>query len=518
VGDISFHPLGFTPDADPVVQVANNGSGLSPILDMDLYYPTERGFRMQQSLQLIANAAPNPVVGAFVAISPAGGVTIYAATAFHIYQIVAGSYVVVDSGGLLPTTGRWYFSQFLGDVIATDSANINPPQISQNGAGFIPLPGSPPQAAINACVDVGGLGAFAFLFNFADGGEPDAWGCSGIGNDTDWNFNIQTLGATARLATQPGPVTGASQLNAYMVAFKQRSIFLGQFLGGQFSWDFQIADSARGCASHEAIVNLGNVLAFPSTDNFYTFDGSNVTPIPNLLRDWFFRTLNVNYYSNMISDYDIQNSVVYWYFSSVNANPAGTRDTWIAWHTLTNRWTKGQLIVQAALSQVPPTFGLTWGEFGQQYLYPTYGSVPTGLQWGSSSFNGSTIENRAVFLGDSTLRGFTGPPSGRAWVKTGDHGTEERLTFMNRVRPRYAVAPTPPMPAGPKARCTTYVKDELGDQANDDDGIEKWNVALSGRGWFDFRESARYHRLVMEAYRDHEILGYAVQTEDAGEN
>lgn len=521
--EIGFSQYGFSPDSDPTVQgFSPNARGglICPILDMDNLYPTQRGYRQLPGLAVVSNALTSPANGLFLAVSSGGSEAIYAGTTNHLWKLLDGMWTVVDDGSLVPTTGRWRFAQFLDDVIAVDSVGENPPQVSHNGGLFGPLGGNPPRGAIIATVDVGGIGIFAFLFNF--NGFADIYGTSGIDNDADWNFSIQTLGSAQRESSVPGPWTGASSLHALMVAFKVNGVAVGQFQAGAIPWNFQFISKQVGCASNEAIVNTGDLLAFVGNDNFYTTDGGGVYPIPNQLRDWFFRTLDRNFAGSILSEYDQQNAVAYWHFASVNANPRGTIDTWIAWHLLSGRWTKGMEPlaggVTATVGSLPLGFPLTWTEFGNKYLSPTWSSVPAGLLWGSPSFRGSPINNRAIIGPDGVLRSYSGPVNQRGYILTGDNGYMERLTQVNRLMAKFAVLPNSP-PLGSNAKLSTYIKDQLGDQAspNQNGLLFRDQVNIGPQGWFDFIESARWHRFKIEVSTDAEFIGYALQAVDGGE-
>jgi hypothetical protein len=498
---------------------SGRGRLVVPICDMDNWYPTENGIRTLPGLVVSSNAlgaAPN---GSFVATAPSGGESIYAGTTNHLWQLIGGIWTIVDSGNLIPTKGRWRFAQFLSDVLAFDSLGTNVPQVSSNGGLFNTLSGSPPAAAIIATVDVGGVGTFAFVFNF--NGFGDQYGTSGIGNDADWNFNIQTLGSSGRESAVPGPWTGAASLNSLMIAFKANGVAVFTFQGGQFPFYCQWISNEQGVRSHESIVNAGDFLAFVGNDNFYTVTGSGVFPIPNQLRDWFFKTLNGNYAANIIGEYDEQNAVVYWHFSSVNANPAGMIDTWIGWNPLSGRWTKGSEVVPggpfATYGVLPFSTDLTWGEFGNEYLFPNYASPPAGLLWGSPSFNGSPLQYRGVIGGDGVLRVYSGAANGRTFMLTGDNGYMPRLTQVNRLMPKFKIFPNAPG-GGTAAKLFTYIKDKLGDQSNpNQNGRLFKTVSMGPQGWCNFIENARWHRFKIEVTTDAELLGYELDAIDGGE-
>lgn len=489
---------------------------------MDNWYPNQAGLRTLPGLAIVSNALPSPANGAFLATSPDGAQTVYVGTTNHIWKLLSGIWTIADDGTLVPTTGRWRFAQFLDDVIAVDSEQLNPVLVSASGGLFTPLSGSPPRGKIVATVDVGGIGIFCFLFNFSNIG--DIYGTSGIGNDTDWNFNIQTLGSSQRESSVPGPWTGASNLHDLMIAFKAGGVARGVFQGGAFPWNFRWLSENRGqgCQSQEAIVSTGDILAWVGNDNFYTTDGAGVYPIPNLVRDWFFRTLDLNYAAKILGEYDTQNAVVYWHFPSINASPRGTIDTWIAWNPLSGRWAKGVEPfpggVTATLGVLPNGFDLTWGEFGNKYLNPTYGSAPAGLLWGDPSFSGSPVDFRGIIGPDGVLRSYSLPTNKRSPIITGDNGYLERKIQVNRLMPKFSVYPSPP-PMMSSAKLSTYIKSILGDPStpNQNGTLFKQGVNIGPQGWFDFIETDRWHRFQIEVSTDSEILGYTLEMVDAGE-
>ena len=523
--DIAFHKLGFTPDADPTIPgfSLQAKAGVVPLVDMDNWYPTQRGLRTLPGLAAVSNALPSPAVGAFLATSSGGAQTVYAGTSTHLWKLLSGGiWAICDNGSLVVTTGRWRFAQFLDDVIAIDSAQLNPPQVSQSGGIFQPLGGNPPNPVCMCTVDVGGIGIFAIFFNFNNVG--DQYGTSGIGNDTDWNFNIQTLGSTQRESAVPGPFIGAASLHQLAFGFKVNGVAVGVFQGGSFPWNFTWISQARGegCQSQEAIVSTGDILAWVGNDNFYYSDGSGVYPIPNLVRDWFFKTLNLNYASSIIGEYDTQNAVVYWHFSSINANPAGTIDTWVSYNPLSGRWAKGLEPfpggITATLGVLPNSFDLTWGEFGNLYLEPSYASPPAGLQWGSPSFSGSPVDFRGIIAPNGVLYAYALPTNKRSPILTGDNGYLARKTQVNRLMPKFSLFPTAPPMMSP-AKLNTYIKTHLGSQKspNQNGKLFKQGVNIGPQGWFDFIETDRWHRFEIEVATDSEILGYTLEVTDGGE-
>ena len=578
---IPLHPLLFVPDSP--------SSTPGCVVDADGMFPTASGARVLPSLVVQSNALPAPALGAFFAIYSQGGFNTFAGTGQHLYRLLNGvasqsgtgmtydqfaslykqyqnlprlqynstffqppipgfipglSWVEVD-GGQTFSGQPWSFDQAGDDTIATNGAD--PVQVfSGSGTQFAPLAGNPPKAKFVVTVDPGaGVSVVTILANLLT--DATGWVASAPGNDALWSLNVNDLSASGFLRAAPGPITGAKSVRTYAVLFKKDSMYLGTFVGPPYVWDFQPVSFQIGCSSNNAIINIGDLLVFPGPDDFYSFDGWSLNPIPNALREWFFGQpgqqgtgiANPMFLNKILARYDESTGVVYWHFSSVNANPAGTLDMYISWNKKSGRWLPGHTIIQMAPGGYGKS-GLTYDQFCVQFANganggltvdqlasidpvtdwdsllggvvgkQTYAQLPH-LTYADPSFGPASNRSQSVILPDGKLYTYTGPANS-GYLQTGDLGDPIRLTRINRLRGQFGVFPARAT-NGQRALLSSFVRRNLGDVLVP----FKTNVPLSDQGYFDFMESAGWHSLLMAFQSDAELQALSPDAIDAGD-
>ncbi len=541
---VPIHPLGFVPDMAP------NTPGA--IVDMSGFLPTIAGMRTLPGLRNLVLPLAGGIFGIATELTGAGAQFTFAGNKTHLYVRVGATWQENDGGQVFNIgQGRWRFAQFLDDMIAVDGNAGDPGggvQVSAAGGVFAPLAGNPPAGKFVAVTDPGGIAAVAFIFNTVAG--PQNWYASAPGNDQLWSLNQIDQSFTGVLGATPGPITGASNLRQNMVAFKAASFYFGQYIGGQFGWQFQPTSYQVGCASNEAIVNLGDFLVFPGPDDFYMFDGQSLNPIPNALRQFYFSTLDVTFAANVQGVYFSSLSVVLWSYPSKNQKVngqavAGLLDSYIMWNQKTGMWSAGKwgkdsngnpISIQGLIPAVPQTQPLTYGQFGilyQKYgwgldgsgnpilVYPGPPLIPPGLLYGSASFEATPVINPGVVLSDGGVYVFSGPPQGPPRIRFGDIGDLEHYLGITRVKAQFSIFPQtgstfPPLPG---ARLTSYTRDALGSQTETIGPavlVPTDQAYLNDDASFDIRETARWHQFEIECYSDSEINGIAIEPSDEG--
>lgn len=547
---IPLHQWLFVPDL--------SSSTPGCITDADGMIPTIAGARTGPSLVAVSSALPGPCLGAFLSILSGGGFNNFAGTGLHLYRLLGGlstvlglgttydqftalyaqyqnlphltygdasfrpppptvtpgpTWVEVD-GGQTFSGQPWSFAQAGDDAIATNGAD--PVQVYiGGGTQFAPLGGMPPIAKFVTTVDPGaGASVVTILANLVN--DATGWVASGPGNDTVWTRDVADLSAASFLRSAPGPITGAKTVRTFAVLSKQNALYIGRFVGPPFVWDFQPVSHQIGFASNNAAVNVGDLLVFPGPDDFYSFDAYSLDPIPNALREWFFGQPGNNngiadpkFYNTIVGHYDEINATVTWNFASVNANPAGTLDMSISWNKKSGRWLPGHPIIQAAPQGGFGQPGTTYDQFTARSRYGRYNQLPH-LTYGDSSFGPGTQVANSVILPDGRLYTYTGPPNS-GYLRTGDIGDDVRLTRINRLRTKFGIFPAVATNSQ-RALLSSFVRRNSGDTYTP----FKTGVPLSDSGYFDFREAAGWHSLLMQFQSDAELHALTPDIEDAG--
>ena len=171
------------------------------------------------------------------------------------------------------TTG-WTWAQY-GDVtIATNLYN----NVQQSSAGaFADLAGSPPKAQI-VLVTLGQI----MLLNYNDGSAyPAGWYCSDYDDATDWTITATNGADKGNLYDTPGPIRAAKMLRDSVVAYKDDSIYVGDFVGDPSTtiWSWRLVSDSVGCSSLHGVAVLNDKHYFMHRSGFYEFDGAAVRKI-----------------------------------------------------------------------------------------------------------------------------------------------------------------------------------------------------------------------------------------------
>lgn len=451
---------GFAPDVDPVTP------GI--LTDCDAIVPTLKGMAAANSPVNAGLAAlgeaPN---AAYVAELLNGTKRTFAATATTIQE--AGSTTWTDRSRVGGYSGseRTRFCTFGNVVLATNRAEAI--QQSEPDADFEDIDGAPKALIL---VPASGFVVALNIDGMTLGDVPDGWGCSALRNQEDWTPAAATQCAAGRLLDSPGPVLAGAALGDDVVAYKATSMYVGRYVGPPLVWSWTRVPGDVGCIGAEALVVAGTVQYFIGTDDFYSFDGTVPRPIGAPIREWFFDTLSVQDRNKIVGTVDRARALVYWYFPTVNGG--GLLDGCVIYNIKTGQWGKWAVTIQAAVQY--SSGQITYDTLGDSYS--TYDDLP------SISFDSpfwladQTVPG--VFIGNS-LMSLTGEP-GESSLVTGDFGDMADFAYLSRVTPRYTRSP-------PSATAKNFYRNELGDTP-----VGDATVALT-RGRFDFRRSARWHRI-----------------------
>ncbi len=460
--------VGFAPDVDPALP--------GVLVDCDQFVPSTQGM----------TAAMTPVDAGFVALDSTckgayvgtlldGTKRIVAGTNAKLWDIAGGAWVdrskSVGYSGLAP----WRFTMFGSNVLATNrNARI---QQATPGGSFSDIADAPAAAII--CSASG----FVLAFNWADqnstnnaGDQPDGWWCSALFNQASWTPSATTQAANGRLVTAPGPITAGRELGDTVVAYKEKSMFLGQYQGPPLIWNWQRIPGDIGCSGQEAVVVLGSSHFFVGPSDFYVYDGTVPRSIGAPVREWFFTNLNGQQRANIKGGADLTRDLVYWYFPSTAST--GVCDMCVVYNIRTNKWGKFARSIEAVIQY--SSGNITYDGLGTAYA--TYDSLPNISYDSPFWITDNTVPG--VILTDHKLYSLTGVP-GPSYMITGDMGDETNFSLLKRVTPRYRTA-------NATATATNYYRYNLGTLPTQDVTTPQFNNR------FDFLREARWHRVRMD--------------------
>lgn len=468
----------FAPDLDPTSPgILTNITGA---------IPTVKGFRAMPGKVPYSLPLPAAVCGAIRAHYSNGAMQVFAGTPTHLYRIdpivgttlrtpdefdTAQTFTIfttptpADPAIIRPMANSgWRFFQFGDDVIAV--ARNNTPQVSSGTSTgitqFAPLggitPGTVPWGATCGISCAG----FAFLFS------GQQWFCSAAGVDNVWTADIQTLAANGILYDVPGEITGAASFYRTVIVFKQHAVWLGSFVGAPNSWQFQLISNTTGTFSQECIVPLPDAVAFLGVDDFYITTGSVPIRIPNSLKEWFFATADPDLLAYTQGHYDQTDATIYWHAISRAAAGTLVPDFFVSYNVRAKRWGMGELNVACIATCL-------FAETQVQHF----------------------DEHDVCF----TMTGAPQPMS----LTTGYYGIPSRLTQLFRVRAKWTTRPN-------LQTLHAFYTNTLGVP-----NIEAEPTPQLGLDdWFNLRQYARYHQLVLTTTGDAELSALAYEARTGG--
>lgn len=462
--------LGFSPDVDPTTPGA--------ITDCDGIVPYEAGIKAAYSpVDVSYSALAAECRGAGVTRNLSGTPRFLAGTSSALYEQSGSGWTDVSSGAYsLGSDDRWRFAIFGNASLAV--AQSVQMQRSTSGA-FATVAAAPKARAIVVCK------GFVMLLATNEGtygDSPDRWWCSALLNETDWTPSTSTQCATGRLIEGSGPITAGLRLGDLVVAYKERAVFVGQYVGGSEVWQWSPPIGDVGCVGVDAVVDTPAGHVFVGSDNVYLFDGTRPLPIAtNQVRQWWLENSSPAYRYKTKLLWDRDNNLVLMFYPSKSSS--GTCDAVLAYHILTKQWGKLTHSVEAVVNYT--SSGITY-DGGSTFL-GKYDTGPTGISY-DSPFWTTSKSSPAIFKTDHKVYSLTGIP-GETYFVTGDYGSESEYSMCRALRVRFALKPD-------TATCQGYLKDTSG--ATQVDGS---NASFDGAK-FPMRQTNRFHsfRVTMDGY------------------
>lgn len=478
--------LGFAPDADPVT----NGI----FTDCQSMIPFDSGFKGAPSpVDADVDALAAECRGAAVATKLDGQRRVFAGTQTKLYELTGSTWNDVSQAGDYTgsSESRWSFCQF-GDT--TIASNLVDEMQSTSSGDFAEIVGAP-----KAKIVISASNNFVVAFNTVDGTygtSPDRWWCCARNDQTDWTPNVTTLATTGRLVATEGPIQAAMTLGDYIVAYKQRGIYLGVFADAPVVWQFQLIPGGEaGAVGLEAVCDIGGIHFIVSNDNFWLFDGTRPTPIgTGLVRQWFLSNSSPTYRYRTKVIYDKQSNLVRVYFPSVGST--GNCDACLVYHVIKKQWGRDDREVEAPLNYISP--GVTID--GLDAYAATIDALPDIPV--DSQFWLSGGQNSSYFDTTHQLVSLTGASATSSWT-TSDMGDDEAVTMLERFRPRYSQAPATATGFG-------FFKQ------NEGESLTTGPSNAINDGKFDIRQSGRYHRVRVDQTGDNKLTGYAPRLKVVG--
>lgn len=352
---------------------------------------------------------------------------VVAGTQAKIFELVAGAWA--DRTRVGNYTGgpesQWSITQFGDATLMANRTDV----IQRSTTGVFSNIDTAPRAEI-----VFSVGSQVMAMNVNDGVEKaDGWHCCAVFDDTSWTPSVITQAASGRLVSTAGTIKAGARLGEYAVAYKERSIYLGQYVGSPVVWDWvQVAAGEAGCVGKRAICDIGGAHFFVGPDNFWLFDSTRPTPLGDgVLREWFLENSSAEFKYKTECVFDRERNLVWVFYAGKNSS---TLDSTLVYHIQSKRWGRASRPIQTALFFV--SSGVTID--GLSAFSATIDGL-SSLSFDSPLWN-SGARSLSVFNTSNQLQSLTGL-SVSSSMTTGEVGDDDGVSLLQQIRLRYKLAP-----------------------------------------------------------------------------
>ncbi len=159
---------------------------------------------------------------------------------------------------------------------------------------------------------------------------------SDINDPTDWVSTESNEAGFLPLIEGPDAVMTGEVLGNYFAVYKEYSIHLLTYQGYPYVFSRQQIVFNEGPVGWYAVANLYTYHVFLGHENFYKFDGTQITPIGDNIRDQFFALASHECLPRTYTVVDRKREEVLWVFCSTSS--AGIHDQCVFMNYRTNAW------------------------------------------------------------------------------------------------------------------------------------------------------------------------------------
>lgn len=453
-----------------------------------------------ESVGVTTTGATSSIAYTWTAVSGATSYRIYFGTvsgtqasyqtstvASYTLTSTAGTAGTPPTSGVIPYTGsaetRWRFAQFGNASIATNLTQQM--QVSTSGS-FADIAQAPKAAIVETAA------GFVLAFNldaaYVGGGRPDAWACSNIYDHLTWTPSSGVNQAQfGYLLNTPGDVRAAKRIGNDVAVYKERSMYLGRYVGPPVIWAFDLVAANAGAVCQEAVIDTGTAHLFIGRDDFWIFDGSRPRPLNAPLKEWFFANSDSKYRYRIRSYFDQFKNLAWWFYPTPGSGGALTDA--IVYNLNNDRWGKVSLPIDAVLMYQ-----------GSDTIYDDWppGTAGTFDDIADLPFDSPAFDTEASAMGiigtDGKIKTMIGPNVDSS-ITTGDLGDDVQFTTMTQIAPHFTRRP-------PASSMTHYTRNYVGDV------LEDRGTSTLNQNRYDTLASGRQHRMRLVMSGDYEIVGF----------
>lgn len=453
--------LNYQPDLD---RNWNANPGLCS--DMTGLVPLQNGnlCSLVDSSNLSFNTTGADVLSAEMFTQTDGSVRLLAFRVNDIDEYTSGATRTNRATGLTTATD-WAAAAWGNQIIAVSKANATQ---SSTGAGFTALGGSSPKAKLIAA-NVN----FVMMADVDDGGSnvyTDMVWWSALRNPSSWAPSLATQAGNVRLLDTPGPIKQLVAFQDKFIAFKENSIYMGQYVGPPYVFSWRVINSSIGLSFYKCVTECDGKLFFVHKSGFYSFDGQQFANIGHgvisRIDDFQYAT------PSMVAD---EAEGVVWFFAYVIIVGGGTtyRLYPICYNARTGLWSNVGHKFSATSTTGSPQ-AVVVATHAQRDAFHALGNL-SGFSYFS---NGSTPAYVAV--------AYPYTSTGTASFTTGFVGSNDIAPTMIRVYPRFVYGDGSSISS---ASISGYNDESLAGVGSDGSHTLAWNAEY---GTLDGRAQYRY--------------------------
>ncbi len=460
---------------------AFNNAGLTDCLNC---IPAVGSYQSFPTSAVFSSALDSGPSGSWSGYSNTGGIKTVVGTVNKLWN-VSNSTPVDISGAVynayLPN-GAWSFARYLGKLYATNGED--PIQVTDlDTLGTFAVLGATIPKARQFCIAKDFL-VLADTIDTIDGEQIQRVWWSSIGDPSQFPTPggvtaNQTQSSYVNLNDAEGGKITAIYGGDDLTILLERSIWKGQYIGGNFVWQFTRIDAFHGMPLVRTSRRVGNIIYFLGEGGFYSQQGGGpAQPIGVGKVDKFFYAQSSSAY-RYLSHTAIEPSmkVVIWMFPGLTQT--GCTEAMV-YHWEAQRWSRLVMTEGFLFYSATRTGALT---LEQLDAYGTMDSLPYSLD--SSVWEGGGGVTGVLSGMDTSFRvvQYTGTALA-ALIETAEvEAVEGARSQINGVRPVVNGGATITVQIGTRNLQSSSVSYSTAATVNSD------------TGWHNFRQEGRYHRI-----------------------
>ena len=455
-------------------------------LEANNVIPVGDGYKPFNTLEVVSDALDNRPQGLATLSSTDATIKVVAGDSSKLYLLNNATFNDVSKSGgyTVSDLAQWSFTIFGNRIIASAiGQNIQSYEIgtSTEFADLVAL-----QTKFVTTVK-------DFLVTGYNASQSQRVRWSAINDPTDFTVSQTTQSDFQDLVGDHGQLQMIKG-GEYLVAFMERAIYRGDYVGTPLIFQFTKVDSNIGVLKSGSVVQYGNVYYFLAEDGFYMFNGRSSVPIgANKINKFFFNNFSTTYSDRISASVDPRNQLIVWAYPSNSST--GELDKAIMYNYVTQRWSTADIDVYLLGQAQTPGYTLEQLDTISSSIDALTLSLDSPFWSGSRFF-------LSGFNTDNKLGTFSGTP-GTAKLLSSQLELEGRRSTLRNIRPIVS------------GGTTTVQTSSIDKQGNTE--TLKSALSLTDSGDAPMRCTGRYHKVQLNITGDFDdCLGFDAELVNEG--